>query len=373
MLLHRLSCRDAPVTRFVALACLVAACAQATDQPATPDASEIDVDADMQLPDAAPPDACVPATEACNNTDDDCDGIVDDGLGLGMACDGVDNDACAEGMIVCNGMGGTGCFDPSGDIVETCNGADDDCQNGIDDGFDVGAACSAGVGGCMVMGTKMCNAAGTGTTCSAVAGVPSRELCGDGIDQDCNGSDPICPVNDRPAGAIDISAGGTFTVDVSAAHDDNFAPTTPTLDCGNTGGRDAFYTFTLGAAEVVYVDTFGSSYDSVVRIFPGACTAPGATAACADDACGTTRSQGATSLAAGTYCLVVDQFSSNTTTGMTTLTFRRGARPGVPLTTLSGTVTGTTTAKANLSVAGCESNTNQPDVGHFFLTCPGTT
>ncbi|MBX3159429.1 MAG: hypothetical protein KF773_25890 [Deltaproteobacteria bacterium] len=311
--------------------------------------------------------------EICDGIDNDCDGAVDEGFSLGMACDGPDADACNEGVIACDGAGGTMCTDNTGDNVEKCNGVDDDCMNGVDDGFPVGQPCSVGLGACARSGALVCNGAQTGVVCSAVPGAPSPETCGNGIDEDCTGADAICPPNDLPSGAIDISGGGTFTVDLSAAHDDNWAPTTPQLDCGNQGGRDVFYQFTLPAAEVVYFDTFGSNYDSVVRIFAGACTALGATLACGDDACGGTRSQGALQLAAGTYCLVVDQFSSTTTAGMTTLTFRRGGRTGLPLPAASGTVTGTTTGKTNQSIAGCEPNTSQPDVGYFFLTCPTTT
>jgi hypothetical protein len=209
--------------------------------------------------------------------------------------------------------------------------------------------------------------------CSATAGQPTPEVCGDGLDEDCNGSDAVCPSNDLPAGAIDISAGGTWMVDVSAAHDDNWAPSTPALDCGDMGGRDVFYTFTLPAEEVVYVDSFGSNFDSVIRIFAGACTALGTNVACADDACGQTRSQGAIDLAAGQYCLVLDQFSSTTTTGAAVLRFLRGGRPGVALPNLIGSYSGTTTGKTNLSVAGCQANSLRPDVGHFFLTCPNTS
>jgi hypothetical protein len=107
-------------------------------------------------------------------------------------------------------------------------------------------------------------------------------------------------------------------------------------------------------------------------VFAGACTSLGALKTCFDDACATQRSQGAVELAAGTHCIIVDQYSSTVTTGATTLILRRGGRPGVALTGASGTATGTTTGKTNLSTAGCEVNTGQPDVGHFFVTCSGS-
>jgi hypothetical protein len=421
------------VGRFLAVCVLLVACAQGTGARTGVDA---DVDATSDAPidaqdiDAIPPDACVANPEACNSKDDDCDGHVDEGYSTGLpcdgldtdmcregtvvcnamgtatmcsdttadsvdvcntvdddcdgmadegfvtggACDGADTDACNEGVVVCNGMGtGTMCGDATSNSVERCNGIDDDCRNGVDDPWPLGDACSVGLGACARSGQLICNGAQTGTQCSASPGGPSAELCGNAIDDDCNGADATCPGNDTAAGAIDISGGGTFTVDLSAAHDDNWAMSTATFDCGNQGGRDVFYTFTLPAEEVVYFDTFSSNYDSVVRIFAGACTSIGATKTCGDDACATTRSQGAVDLLAGTYCLVVDQFDAATTAGSTSLTFKRGGRSGIALPATSGSVSGTTTGKSNYSLAGCETNSAQPDVGYFFLSCPNRT
>ncbi len=312
------------------------------------------------------------SAEICNAIDDDCDGSVDEGFAVGTVCDGPDSDACSEGHVVCDGAGAARCDDTTGDNLELCNHIDDDCRNGVDDLFAVGQSCVVGLGSCARAGQQICNAAQTGVACNAVAGAPGVETCGNSLDEDCNGSDPSCPANDLAIGAIDISAGGTFTADLTAAHDDNWAQAAG-QDCGDQGGRDVFYKFTLPAAEVVYFDTFGSSYDSVVRVFAGSCPALGAVQRCEDDACAGTRSQGALQLAAGSYCLVVDQFSNTATTGATTLTFKRGGRTGTGIATASGTKTGTTTGKLNQSIASCEANSAQPDDAYFFLTCPATT
>lgn len=309
--------------------------------------------------------------ELCDTFDNDCDGHFDEGFGLGVACDGTDTDACNEGTIVCNGQMATKCSDMTSSTTELCNNLDDDCRNGIDDTFPLGQSCQVGLGQCQRNGVLQCTGNGSGTQCSVQPGAPAPETCGNGTDEDCNGSDAACPANDLAAGAVDISAGGTFTVDLAAAHDDNWTASTAALDCGDQGGRDVFYQFTLPAEEVVYLDTFSSNFDSVIRIFPGSCTALGAVLACSDDACGQTRSQEAIDLAAGTYCVVVDQFSNAATTGSTTLTFRRGGRAGVELPNRSGSVSGTTVGKPALTTASCESNTPRPESVHFSTTCPG--
>lgn len=63
---------------------------------------------------------------------------------------------------------------PSGD--ERCNDTDDDCDGEVDEGFDTGGVCIVGRGACEATGTWIC-AEGGGTTCSATAGAPVDERC----------------------------------------------------------------------------------------------------------------------------------------------------------------------------------------------------
>ena len=91
-----------------------------------------------------------PRDEVCNQRDDDCDGAVDEGFGLGGACDG--EGACGAGLFECSDDAGRVCSSDVGGSAseageEACNGVDDDCDGLVDEDFEVGAACE-GVAGC---------------------------------------------------------------------------------------------------------------------------------------------------------------------------------------------------------------------------------
>jgi hypothetical protein len=306
--------------------------------------------------------------ETCNGFDDDCDTGTDEGFDVGGMCDGTDTDACMEGMKVCNGAGtATVCTDMTGSTSETCNGLDDDCQNGIDDPWPLkGTPCTVGIGACAANGTWICTGAGTGIQCSATAGMPAREFCGDMIDSDCTGgADPVCPTNDLRAGATVLTTAGTFTADLTYAND-NASGT-----CGSTGGRDVFYQLTLAAAEVVYIDTFGSNFDTVIKIENGACTTAGAQNACVNNSCSVTQTQYAAQLAAGTYCIVIDQASSAVTNGALTMSFVRGGRTGTSVALGSQTLSGTTVGQPNVTNASCNTST-AGDTAYWFTVCPET-
>jgi len=202
---------------------------------------------------------------------------------------------------------------------------------------------------------------------STPACMPVAEICGDGIDQDCDGNDPACPPNDKAAGAIDIGAGGTFMADLRYAGDDS--KPNGSGNCGGAGGRDVYYKIHLDADEAIYLDTFGSDFDSVIRVFHGTCvdgvTGVGVTT-CHNDACATTQTQAVWDLTAGDVCVVVDQNVAEAH-GSLVLHVERGKRSGVPL-MLGTSVMGNTSLAIDQSIGVCTAA--GPDLGYHFTSCP---
>ncbi|MCA9676094.1 MAG: hypothetical protein KC464_13730, partial [Myxococcales bacterium] len=168
--------------------------------------------------------------ETCNGLDDDCDGRVDEDFpALGGACNDGELGAClGTGTFVCNGAGdGVTCdlTDPGANPdLEVCNGDDDDCDGLIDEGLncqtpcvptgrdlcngldddcngavddddpDVGTACGQSDDGVCELGTFVC-IAGDLVCVGAVYPDPTGESC-DGQDDDCDlivDEDAPCP------------------------------------------------------------------------------------------------------------------------------------------------------------------------------------
>jgi len=144
--------------------------------------------------------------ETCNNVDDDCNGIVDDTLeeecfcsggftgnsllrpefcnGVDDDCNGVIDDVANPSICACY----KGAHKP-GELSEICNGIDDDCNGLVDEDWPIlGSTC--GVGACEG-GVWECAKDGNGVICSTEKGGSNEkatdEICGDKIDNDCDG------------------------------------------------------------------------------------------------------------------------------------------------------------------------------------------
>ena len=230
---------------------------------------------------------------------------------------------------------------------------------------------------CQLAGTAIADAP---TDVTVVDGRPdavvdaacTSEICGDGIDQNCDGIDNPCPANDSAQGAIDVSAGGDFTADLTYATSDS--STGGSTVCGTNGGRDVFYTINAAKASIWYFDTFGSDFDSVIRVFPGACKNGTATGViCHNDNCGTTQTQWVGAVAAGDNCIVISQRVASDASSHLMLHVEPGSWNGTPLPGGPGKVTNsTTTGLVDDSSATC-GGAGGPDKAYYITGCPGGT
>lgn len=116
------------------------------------------------------------AVEICNGSDDDCDGVADEGIDLMSDPNncGSCNAICVAGTCVAGACASI-CVRSS----EVCNNRDDDCDGNVDNYFE---ACAFG---CGIAGVKGC-VSGTWTACTPTTALPA-ETC-NGIDDDCDGA-----------------------------------------------------------------------------------------------------------------------------------------------------------------------------------------
>lgn len=174
-----------PVMRLPSLVALLlcATAAACSFQPNGPNPGDDDdvTDAAVEV------DACVPVAETCEGTDQDCDGMIDEGLTTGAPCDGPDADQCLDDMTICDSTGAVVCGDTSGDDdAEVCNGADDDCDGTPDDGFQIGVACDGEDGDECKEGAFACAQDGLAAICTDETSTIVEEC--NGLDDDCNGA-----------------------------------------------------------------------------------------------------------------------------------------------------------------------------------------
>jgi hypothetical protein len=157
------------------------------------------------------------ATETCNGTDDDCDGMTDESNpGGGTVCSTGMSGACSSGVTACQ-SGAVVCVANASTMSETCNGMDDDCDGNVDEStggatltqpcYD-GAAGTMGVGAC-VAGVQTC-VGGMFRGCIGQV-QPTTELCNT-IDDDCDSM-----IDDgNPGGGLACSTGFGGACDAGA-------------------------------------------------------------------------------------------------------------------------------------------------------------
>ncbi len=127
-----------------------------------------------------------PTPEMCDGMDNDCNGTTDDGtladdLRIGASC-GLGLGDCRQGSNRCM-AGAVVCTGAVGPTPELCDGRDNNCDGMIDNGVPAGGTCGSMVGECTpgtlncIGGSMRCTGGRAGTT----------EVC-DGLDNDCDGT-----------------------------------------------------------------------------------------------------------------------------------------------------------------------------------------
>jgi hypothetical protein len=156
-------------------------------------------------------------------------------------CSPSDNDG--DGVSICAGDCNDGRQSTHPGAQELCNQLDDDCDGQVDE---QDGTCATGRQGVCAVGVSECNQT---PSCHPIQG-SSVDYCGDGLDNDCNGSvDDNCVAGAGEACdlAIDLGNGGAVSGTLVGARDDAVSR------CGGSGA-ERFYRFTVpqGGATVSF-------------------------------------------------------------------------------------------------------------------------
>jgi hypothetical protein len=147
------------------------------------------------------------STEICDGLDNNCNGSTDENNpGGGQSCSTGQQGICNAGTTSCS-SGGLVCNQNNSPTSELCDGLDNNCNGSVDENNpEGGAGCNTGQQGVCQFGTLQC----ISSSLSCVANnTPSADVCGDMLDNDCNGF-----VDDGCGGC----SGGTFDCDSSSSN-----------------------------------------------------------------------------------------------------------------------------------------------------------
>lgn len=132
--------------------------------------------------------AVASSQEVCDGLDNNCDSFVDNGVtcecadGQTQQC-GTDVGECAAGYQVCENNAWGPCLDRTEPTAESCDGLDNDCNGLVDEGLTKSCG-SSDIGAC-TYGAQTCDIGEWGECIGSIE--PVDEVCDNALDDNCDG------------------------------------------------------------------------------------------------------------------------------------------------------------------------------------------